>query len=367
MYLELVEVANDLEEYGLIDAERRRQLIAYFWEKQQDYSADDAVYYALQQSMCDVIRVVGSHGFDEEHITANLTGSLTANLSWFARTYRRWEGQETLPHFQWVHQTKHSEARSGIDLGILARIPGGDAVRAWRLLVVQAKLGEPDALKISVDHITNSTRKVPLTPAALQIFRAAAHATGDFVLTKELYDTHTAACVPFETGDVRYQLEAILRTDLRGRKLANSNRNWCFYAGWFPASLPLAVDVRTLAGDCVARFNDRPREHWFKKDALDFTNLMHETIFAEETPYGLVLSEEQVGEVVDDLLVTAPDIRLLLASADGELDYNLGTKKRLLVSGSLIPLQLVHPTVAPPTVSTTIDPSDSSTDTTLGY
>lgn len=367
MYFELVEVADELLRYELISSENYSNLLTWFYEK-EEYVAEDAVRYALYQSICDVIRVVGNHGFDEEHITANLTGSLTSNLSWFARTYRRADGKQTLPDFQWVHQTKRSEARSGIDFGILARIPGGDAARAWRLLVVQAKLGEPSALEIAIDHLTNGKAKLPLTKDALKIFRAAAHsnAARDFVLTQESKDALTIARGAFEPGDIRYQLETILRTDLRGRALAKSNRNWCFYAGWFPATLPLAVDVRTLAADTLAnRHNDRPRQYQFQDDPVDFAHLMHETIFAEESPYGLVLSDKQVGTVVDDLLETAPDIRLLLASADGQLDYDLGVTKELLVSGSLIPQHLIHPT-AVPNVSTEFDLADASTDATLG-
>ncbi|MBK5570878.1 hypothetical protein [Ensifer sp. SSB1] len=103
-----------------------------------------------------------------------------------------------------------------------------------------------------------------------------------------------------------------------------------------------------------------------KENAVAFTDLFHQTIFAAESRYGLILSEKLVGEVVDGVLETAPDIRLLLASADGRLDYKLGSTKELLVSGSLIPEQLIYPTVAPD-VSDEIDPvAQSETNTTPG-
>lgn len=378
MYFELVEVANELLEYGLIGAGFHTDLLNEFYEK-DEYSAYDAVHYALYQSACDVIRVVGSHGFDEEHITANLTGSLAANLSWFARTYRRDKGRDTLPDLQWIHQTKRSEARSGIDFGVLARIPGGDAVKAWRLLVVQAKLGDQGALSIDIDHVTNGRSKLPstddpvilaedlgrrdeggrgaasdvkdraskppLSENAIKMFAAASWSkkVSEFVLTEEVERALTIAKSQFKPREKRYQLETILRTDLRGRALSKTNRDWCFYAGWFPDRLPLAVDVRTLAMDCVARKDDRPKKYVFTDDALDFNDLIRATILEEDAPYGLVISDKQVGKVVDDLLETAPDIRLLLASADGQLDYDLGVTKDLIVSGSLIPRHLIHP------------------------
>ena len=267
---------------------------------------------------------------------------------------------ETLPAFQWVHQTKRSEARSGIDFGILARIPGSTSARAYRLVLVQAKLGEAKTLKIAIDHETNSKGrpKPELTDDAAKLFATAASskAAKAFVLSPSVREAVNIANKGFEPGDRRYQLETILRTDLRGRALTETNRDWCFYAGWFPQHFPRAVDVRTLAAATIASgVRKRPRQYALKPPYVAFTDLFHQTIFAAESPYGLILSEELVGEVVDGVLESAPDLRLLLASADGRLDYKLGLTKELLVSGSLIPEHLIQPSAAPD-VSDEFDP-----------
>ncbi|WP_087002276.1 hypothetical protein [Rhizobium sullae] len=237
--------------------------------------------------------------------------------------------------------------------------------------MVQAKLGGAKNLKIAIDHETNSNGKAKpeLTDDASKIFAAAARsrAARAFVLSPSLREAVNIANRGFEPGDTRYQLETILRTDLRGRVLTRTNRDWCFYAGWFPKHLPRAVDVRTLAATTIANGDkDRPRQYSLEANPVAFTDLFHQTIFAAESPYGLILSEKLVGEVVDGVLETAPDIRLLLASADGRLGYKLGSTKELLVSGSLIPEQLIYPTVAPD-VSDEFDPvAQPETNTTPG-
>ncbi|RDJ10084.1 hypothetical protein B5K05_13190 [Rhizobium phaseoli] len=374
MNIDAIDLFDDLLSSGIISTDRHRAVVDAILD-QQEFSAQQVVSFALYQSISDVIRVAGSHGFDEEHVTASLTGSLASNLGWFAKSYRRIGGAETLPALQWVHQTKRSEARSGIDFGILARIPGGDVEKAYRLIVIQAKLGDPKDLTIAIDHETNpepGNSKPPLSKDASKIFKVAAGLKAQASVDEQLMnDAIEIAHKGFESGDARYQLEAILRTDLRGRALAPSKRDWCFYAGWFPTRLPRAVDVRTLAAATIAKGdNARPSQFSLAANAIAFADLFHETIYETDTPYGLELSEEQVGKAVNGIFEAAPEIRLLLASADGRLDYDLGPTKRLLVSGSLIPKRLITPQFAPRPDNSVVmsdqHTSDNSSSTTLG-
>jgi len=351
LLVEAIEVLDEILLLGVINDEEHT-IATNLVLKRRKFNARLAASFALIQSISDVMRVSGNYGFDEEHITASLTGSLTANLTWFAKSYRRIGGTETLPAFRWVHQTKQSEARSGIDFGILARVPGGTSARAWRLVVIQAKVGRTKGLKIAIDHETNSEGKPKpeLTDEASEIFAVAARtrAARAFVMSPAVRRAITIANKGFSSGERRYQLETILRTDLRGRVLARTNRDWCFYAAWFPQHDPLVIDVRALAAATLAVGpKNSPTRYSFQGNPLAFKDMFMNTIFAPDSPYGIVLSDKLVGDVVDDLLETAPEIRLLMACADGRLDYNLNTEKKLVVSGSLIPEHLIFPSAAP--------------------
>jgi len=347
MKTDIIAVYDDLLSSGIIDSSFHGETIRWI-ESRPSFIAEEAVRFALLQSVSDVIRVSGSHGFDEEHLTASLAGTLTANLTWFAKNYRRSGGKEILPALRWIHQTKHSEARSGIDLGILARIPGGRPERAYRLVFLQAKLGNSTDLTIDVSHETNSRkgdRKPRLAGEALSVFEAAASfkaASGpDLALLER---AAAIARKAFGQKQQRYQLEAILRTDLRGRELAGSDREWCFYAGWFSQRLPRIVGIRSLAVNALSAPNQkRPSIASLPSQGAYFVNLVLDTMYRVNTPYGLELSESQVGSAVDGLFETAPDMRLLLASTDGELKHVLKQTNGRFISGSLIPERWLAP------------------------
>ncbi|MDO1583602.1 hypothetical protein [Rhizobium oryzicola] len=339
-------VYDELTNLGLIRASLREEVKPKIVALEQ-ISPRDLFRFAFSLSIANMIRTSASFGFDEEHLTASLAGSLASNLTWFARAYRRFRGTRSLPQLRWIHQTKINEARSGIDLGFLFRVPGKDANRPYRLVLLQAKLASGKDMSISIDHVTNkraANGTLQLSKDALTVLEAAAssnHPSG--IVSHSLKnDAFAIAKKQFVRGTPRYQLETLLRTDLRGQSLNGKSVPWCFYVAWHAAALPKMIDAREIASTVLSRDASLPLSPVkIPATAPTLTEVVDRAMFEETPRYGLELPVKDLGGVMDYIVSAAPDIRILTNSVNPQLNLIFDRARGYRFSDSLIPADLL--------------------------
>ena len=210
---------------------------------------DWAAWLATVAAVHELLWTSTRAGFGEEHQTASLMGHLASSLGWFALACA---GQFDPADFQdlstimWAHQSKTEEASSGVDFGIVAGRMCSNDQPTYNIAMFQAKKAKQhilaSKLEFAVDQPIRLRKKDTIRNRNPNdpLFRELVSAAKNVMST--LSDDDAEALLATEMLRPAFQIEALIRTYLRGNLLADKRGEWCHYVLWPVPIVHQAVD-----------------------------------------------------------------------------------------------------------------------------
>lgn len=299
---------------------------------------EQVINLACHQAAVDLAASSGSASLGEEHQTAAFMGHLATNLAWLSiaaiASQDAADHEDLVPQVSWAYQSKPDEAVLGADFGLIRHL-GGTPDRI-RLVLFQAKVPESQAegWRVVIDQRTVATGDVTRKPEILikrePVLRSLLEATSRrLAFHPNNPPIRVLRAQAAALRDVsHFQLEALMLTNLEGRRAAGPNEHpWCHYVLWFPGTadrvtLPTAMPVEEVSDLILPHLSKGA--HFPRvvtaDGSEDFAGLLSRALTGgggDGAGPGIVIEPGDLAPLVKKTCALLPSLRLLLASETG--------------------------------------------------
>lgn len=332
----------------------------------QKETQTQVVRLAVCRAVYDLLFTSGRAGFGEEHQTASFMGHLASQIGWYSRLAAAEEassGNEfNPPDIRWAHQEKTQEAESGVDFGLLCNPSGGkEGNTEVRLILLQAKRSYRDASGIERIKIYQHSGKVSLiNKDMLNKCLRGALMDHEETLYRPSLQLIVNSLNNSEKGENCYQLEVLLRTQMKLSLQGTAAGPWCFYVAWRqpiserPPLPPLALSLGNVAKRLKTpngfnspitvplRFNG--------DQCHDFIFMLAAALGYRASDYGLKIRLDQVKDAVGEACSLLPNLNFITSSSTTDGGIALSEKlqeKDFMVSLPTPRPQAPHPIFTP--------------------